>query len=124
MVKKQTIVAIVLLLSGCDGGSNGGGPAPFVGVLHGPINNIVESRNEWIWGDSVNWLCQSWSAKNRDVAGWFYGSNVSWSNADVFVIKSMTDPLSVVAAENFNYTTGALPADERSAIILSCITNF
>ena len=28
----------------------------------------------------------------------------------------MTDPLSVVAAENFNYTTGALAADEGDTV--------
>ena len=50
-------------------------------------------------------------AGQEDESGWFYGSNVPWSSADVFVVKSMTDPLSVVAAENFNYTTGALPAE-------------
>ncbi len=85
------------------------------GVLYGPISDIPESRSNWIWGDSVNWLCQQWSSRTAD-SGWFYGTSFPWSNSDVFVLESPSDPLAVVAAENFAYTTDSVFASEGDTV--------
>ncbi len=83
---------------------------PHVGVLYSAFEGIPESRGDWVWGDSVNKLCHQWSNGGSNLYAWFYGTNVSWSSADIYVLKPTTDPLSVIAAENFDYTSGSLLA--------------
>lgn len=110
----STLTIVFLMLSGCGGGGGGDGGNvnldPFVGILYGSFEGVTESRGIWIWGDSVNSLCQQWSIATYNVSGWFYGTNFPWSSADVFVLESTTDPLSIIAAENFDYTSGSVNA--------------
>lgn len=42
------------------------------------------------WGDGVNDLYQQWSVHLYHESGWFYGSNHSSSNADVYVYEDFT----------------------------------
>ena len=105
------VAVLGALLFGCDGDVADTSPAPpeFSGVLFGPIENIRESHADWIWGDSINWLCQQWSIRGFGQSGWFYGTrSAPWSTTDVFVLDSSIDPLSIVAAENLAYTTGTV----------------
>lgn len=110
-----------ILLSACEG-SPSGSPTPilpkeevpplpphdpFVGLLFGSFEGVTESRGQWIWGDSVNVLCHQWSRGGFNTHGWFYGTNVSWSSADIYVLGQETDPLSIIAAENFDFTVGS-----------------
>lgn len=104
---------IVFLISGCD---SGGGNSSNSALLFGTLEDIPESRGHWVWGDSQNNLCQQWSAARHEVSGWFYGINYSWSSADVYVLKAPADPLTVVAAENFAYTSDVLEAFEGDTV--------
>lgn len=105
--RKSAIV--IALLTTCSTACDGGSDATLYGqpsvLLYGPISDIEESYVDWIWGDAGNWLCQQWSSRTQK-SGWFYGSSYPWSSVDVFVLSSPGDPLSVVAAENFAYTSG------------------
>jgi hypothetical protein len=119
-----TFAVAVLVLTGCGDSGNGGRRTinpnvgvvatvphdPYVGVLYGVFSGVPESRGDWVWGDSVNSLCQQWSIAMDDYSGWFYGTDFSWSSVDVYVLPSTIDPLSVVAAENFDYTSGSVYA--------------
>ena len=117
-IKVPLIVAAMLTFFGCGGASEngettiGGGS----GVLTGRIEQIPESRGILVWGDSINQLCQQWSVALFDQSGWFYGTNNSWSSADVYVLAAPNDPLSVVAAKNFDYVTGAVQAHEGDTV--------
>jgi len=124
---RTTVKALVILLSGCSSGGDGGGNVgrtdQLNAVLYGPISEIQESRVDWIWGDSINWLCQQWSERTGS-SGWFYGTSRPWSNADVFVLESSVDPLSVVAAENFAYTTDSVFAFEGDTVFFRGTNGF
>ena len=115
---RQAVTFLLVLLSGCGSSSNGSNADlgyPVNAVLYGPIIEMPESRNDWIWGDSRNWLCHQWSTATNN-SGYFYGTRYIWSNADVFVLDSSIDPLSVVAAENFAYTRESVLAFEGDTV--------
>ena len=71
---------------------------------------IPQSRGIFVWGDPVNKLCQQWSIAAFDSSGYFYGTGVPWSSADVYVLEAPNDPLSVVAAESFPYSRDSVRA--------------
>lgn len=110
---KLLLPMVVMLLGACDNGQGGGSPKSraFAGVLYGPIVDARESYSEWIWGDSSNALCQMWSIAVWGQRGWFYGRKYPWSTVDVFVLESTIDPLSINAAENFDYTSDTVSAN-------------
>ena len=108
------LAAVVACGSG-DRVENQRNEMPFLGVLEGEISGIPESRGNWSWGDSDNWLCQQWSARTAD-SGFFYGTNYPWSNADVFVLQAPSDPLEVIAAENFAYSQDSVFALEGDTV--------
>ena len=140
-MKRNLLILGVLqiLLSAC-GETSGGNPVatipevmpappppphdPFNGVLFGSFEDVTESRGHWIWGDSVNVLCHQWSIAGYYYSGWFYGSNVSWSSADVYVLDAGTDPLSIVAAENFDFTAGSARAEVGDTVFFRGINGF
>ena len=110
------------IIFGCGGGSGNGttvnaqGTGAVSGVLAGQIEGIPESHGIVVWGDSLNKLCQQWSVALFDQSGWFYGTSRPWSSADVYVLAAPNDPLSVIAAENFEYTAGAVQAFEGDTV--------
>ena len=117
-LSRNWLAILIALLSACGGGDSGNSAPPAVplnDVLYGQISDIPESRSDWIWGDSINWLCQQWS-KNTSDSGFFYGTNFPWSNADVYVLEATSDPLAVVAAENFAYTADSVRASEGETV--------
>ena len=91
---------------GCSGGDGDSATGRVIrgssGVMTGPIELIEESVGIFVWGDSINQLCQQWSVARWNQSGWFYGGSYITSTADVYVLSAAIDPLSVVAAENFN----------------------
>lgn len=106
-------VAAMLVVSGCSGGGDsiydrarGAGS----GVLAGEIVPVIESVGIFVWGESGNQLCHQWSVARQSESGWFYGTNYPWSSADVYVLPAPNDPLSVIAAENFEFTKGSVEA--------------
>jgi len=114
-LRAPIIVATVLINFGC-GGSDGTTSAVITGVLTGHFEQVTESRGIFIWGDSVNYLCQQWSIAQFDQSGWFYGTSFPWSSADVFVLAAPSDPLAVIAAESFDYTTDSVHAREGDTV--------
>ena len=120
-IRVPLIVAAMLTIFGCGSGddTSENGRTIFgvtLGVLTGRIEQIPESRGIFVWGDSINQLCQQWSVARFDQSGWFYGTSNPTSSADVYVLAAPNDPLSVVAAENFDYTTGAVEAHEGDTV--------
>ena len=116
-----SIVALASLLtaSGCTGDGDSGGDRRSVagtGVLTGEIGPIAESVGIFVWGDTINQLCHQWSVARFDQSGWFYGTSNPTSSADVYVLSAPNDPLSVVAAENFDYTNGSVEAQEGDTV--------
>ncbi len=105
---------VVFLISGCGGGNENSSTT--MGIISGSLVDIPESRGAWVWGDSQNTLCQQWSLSRPDIAGWFYGTNYVTSSADVFVLKAPADPLSIVAAEHFSYTSDTVEAFEGDTV--------
>ena len=105
---------VVFSISGC-GGSNDNS-SNFGGIISGSLVDIPESRGNWIWGDSLNSLCQQWSVARFEISGFFYGTNFPWSSADVFVLKAPVDPLTIIAAENFSYTNDSVEAFEGDTV--------
>ena len=105
---------VVFSISGCGGSNDNSGN--FGGIISGSLVDIPESRGHWVWGDSVNSLCQQWSAARHEVSGWFYGTSFPWSSADVFVLKAPVDPLTIIAAENFSYTNDSVEAFEGDTV--------
>ncbi len=116
----QTVMASLLIALACAGCSGYSGSnratAAVLGVMTGQIERIPESRGIFVWGDSINQLCQQWSAARVNQSGWFYGTSNPTSSADVYVLAAPNDPLSVVAAENFDYMTGAVEAHEGDTV--------
>jgi hypothetical protein len=51
-----------------------------------------------------------WSIAAWGRSAWFYGGKYPWSTVDVFVLDSTVDPLSINAAENFDYTNDSVLA--------------
>jgi hypothetical protein len=114
----RALPAALLAVSACssgDGAENQRQETPFLGVLEGEIFEIPESRGLWSWGNSDNRLCQQWSSRTRD-SGHFYGTFYPWSNADVFVLQAPSDPLEVIAAENFSYSQDFVVAYEGDTV--------
>ncbi len=122
MLVRRSLPAVLLLtLVGCNSDSDdvvtAGLPAEFASsVLSGEISDIAESRGAFLWGDGLNALCQQWSAARTDRSGFVYGTGVPWSSADVYVLPATSDPLEVVAAENFPYTSGSLEFFEGETV--------
>ena len=86
-------------------------------VLTGPINDLPESSGPFYWGDGTNDLYQMWSTANAPSTGWFYASDYSWSNADIYVYAGLTDPTTISDATVFSYTTsGAVVAWEGDTV--------
>jgi len=117
-----SLIAMLSIIFGCggDGGSGETVNTQVTGgasvVLTGQIDEIPESRGIFVWGDSINKLCQQWSVAVFDQSGWFYGTSNPTSSADVYVLFAPDDPLSVVAAENFEYTAGIAQAAEGDTV--------
>ena len=103
--------ALLAAVTGCGNSDNGANALAIPGVVTGPIEPITESVGIFVWGDSFNQLCHQWSIARQDASGWFYGTSVPWSSADVFVLEAPGDPLAVVTAESFEYTAGSVNAD-------------
>jgi len=91
-------------------------PFGVVGVFSGPIEEVEQSVGIFVWGAPWNQLCQQWSVARYEQSGWFYGSRYPWSSVDVFVLEAPEDPLSVVAAENFDFTIDAVEAHEGDTV--------
>ncbi|MCZ6767147.1 MAG: PEP-CTERM sorting domain-containing protein [bacterium] len=92
-------------------------PGVRAGVVTGPINDLFESSGRFFWGDGINDLYQEWSTANPHSSGWFYASNYSGSNADIYVYTGLTDPTTVIDATLFSYTTsGAVRASEGDTV--------
>ena len=117
-----SLIAMLSITFGCggDGGNGESASAQATGgasvVLTGQIDRIPESRGIFVWGDSINKLCQQWSVAVFDRSGWFYGTSNPTSSADVYVMVAPGDPLSVVAAENFEYTAETAQAAEGDTV--------
>ena len=115
-------VAVLFLAYGCGGGGGADNPLRPVTnpntpvILTGPIERIIEAQGIWVWGSAVNKLCQQWSVALHDQSGWFYGTSNSWSSADVYVLKAPQSPLSVTAAENFEYEKSSVEAFEGDTV--------
>jgi hypothetical protein len=113
-------IASLLIALGCVGNNGNSGSnratAAVLGVMTGQIEPITESVGIFIWGDSNNQLCHQWSLASNDRSGWFYGTSYSWSSADVYVLAAPSDPLAVVSAENFDFTTGSVEAREGDTV--------
>lgn len=115
-------VAVLFLVNGCGGGSGTDSPLgqltnPNASViLTGPIEGMIEAEGIWVWGSANNKLCQQWSVARYDQSGWFYGTSNIWSSADVYVLKAPQSPLSVTAAENFQYERTAVEAFEGDTV--------
>ena len=107
VIRRLHLIALASLLAACGDSDD---PQPISIVLSGSLDNIPESRGDWIWGLNPNYLCQQWSIFQFDQSGWFYGSSYPWSSADVFVLEWPADPLEVIAAENFDYTADSVSA--------------
>lgn len=114
-----TVVAM-LTAFGCNSGSGDSIISRAIdstlGIYTGQVEPITESVGIFVWGHPLNQLCHQWSVARYDQSGWFYGTNYSWSSADVYVLPAPNDPLSVVAAENFNYTRGSVEAYEGDTV--------
>ena len=84
-------------------------------LLTGAINDLPESgaygTGSYYWGDGVNDLFQEWSANTMLPEGsginygWFYASNYSNSNADVYLYSGLADISTITDASIFSYTT-------------------
>jgi hypothetical protein len=115
-----TLTALLLVASGCGSDNSKSGDVRatdiVLGVMTGEMELIVESDGIFVWGDSINKLCQQWSVARNDQSGWFYGGRYSSSSADVYVLAAPNDPLSVVAAENFDYTRDSVQASEGDTV--------
>ena len=114
------LVPLLLAAAGCDGESGRfddvrvANPTP--GVMTGELTQVVESDGVFVWGDSLNKLCQQWSVALNDSSGWFYGTGFPSSSADVFVLRAPNDPREVVAAESFDYTRDSVQAFEGDTV--------
>jgi len=83
----------------------------------GPINDLRESSGIYWWGDGAINLYTEWSV--HSVAGrdaWFYGSSYSWSNVDVYVYKSLTDPAALHDVAAFPYTDTVVRAGQGDTV--------
>jgi len=115
-------IVVFIILSGCSGKdtSNGGGYVDEIDanstLISGSIDNVPESYGYWIWGDSVNKLCQQWSLNIPGASGWFYGTDSLTSTVDVYVLKAPSNRLTVNNAESFEYTTGTVKAFEGDTV--------
>ena len=115
-------IVIFIVLSGCSGGdtSDSGGYVDGIDanstLISGSIENVPESFGYWIWGDSVNKLCQQWSLNIPNRSGWFYGTDSLTSTADVYVLKAPFNRLTVNNAEEFEYVTGSVKAFEGDTV--------
>ena len=110
-----------MIAVGCSGTANSrsdntDAPRSAFGVMSGPIEEIEESVGIFVWGLPSNQLCQQWSVAVYERSGWFYGSDYFWSSADVFVLKAPEDPLSVAAAEDFEFTSASVEAHEGDTV--------
>lgn len=111
--------AAMLVASSCGGGSDSiydGARGVGSGVLAGEVVPVTESVGIFVWGESGNQLCHQWSVARNSESGWFYGTNYPWSSADVYVLAAPQDPLSVIAAENFEFTKGSVEAFEGDTV--------
>ncbi len=72
-------------------------------VLTGPIIDLPESRCIFSWGDGIHNLEHEWSLRAYYNSGWFYGSDYSWSNADVYVYSGLSDITTIADASVFPY---------------------
>ena len=84
-------------------------------VLTGDIVDLRESSGPYSWGDGSNNLFQEWSVAGSS-AGWFYGSNYSSTNTDVYVSYGLADPLSVSDASVFAYGSSYAYAREGDTV--------
>jgi hypothetical protein len=85
------------------------------GVIMGELKAVPESRVDYSWGDGQHNLIQQWSAANNSTSGYVYGTNYSWSNADVYNAGRI-NPLSVTNAAAFAYTKGSVFFTEGDAL--------
>ena len=121
-VKLRSPTLAVLLLAvicsaGCSSGSSGDRSANTQpGIVSGPISQVVDSVGIFVWGEPLNQLCQQWSIALFERSGWFYGTSNPTSSADVYVLAAPADPLTVVAAENFPYSSGSVQAFEGDTV--------
>jgi len=66
---------MLLIAFGCGSGGgnsktvNAQGSGAALAVLTGPIDRIRESRGIFVWGESLNQLCQQWSVARFDQSG-------------------------------------------------------
>lgn len=111
-----SLIAMVAITFGCSGGSGSDSRGDASVVYAGQIDQVLESRGIFVWGDSLNKLCQQWSLARPDQSGWFYGTDFPTSSADIFVLVAPQDPLAVIAAENFEYTAEAVLASEGDTV--------
>jgi hypothetical protein len=80
-------------------------PSPLAraGVIVGELKAAPESRIQFSWGDGQHNLFQEWSVAAYNISGYVYGTNYSWSNADVYNAGHV-NPFTVANAEAFAYT--------------------
>jgi hypothetical protein len=96
----RTVVALLILVFQMAA------PRAVATVLTGPITDLPEGVSPFYWGDGVNDLYQTWSVRQFDSSGWFYGTDYyPWvSNADVYIYRGLTDPTGITNAETFPYS--------------------
>jgi hypothetical protein len=97
----------------------------YASLISGNLNSLPESQGAFSWGDGVNNLHQEWSIAVFNHSGWFYGSDSSESNADVFVYKGLTDISLAGDASLFNYQiAGAVAAAEGDTVFFRGVNQF
>lgn len=97
----------------------------YAGLLSGDITAIPESKGVFSWGDGVNNLHQQWSIAYFNYSGWFYSSEYSESNADVFVYSGLADISLAGDASLFEYQSlGAVHAWEGDTVFFRGTNGF
>ena len=108
--------AVLASLSGCGSSDHDSRATGVQGVMSGSIDQVIDSVGVFLWGDSLNMLCQQWSIFQFEESGWFYGTSYPWSSTDVYVLQGPADPLAVLAAENFDFTDQSVTAQEGDTV--------
>jgi PEP-CTERM motif len=100
-------------------------------LLTGAINDIPEAGVGYYWGDGINDLNQRWFTKtiypegSGVNLGWFFGSDDSYSNVDIFVYNGLTDLSTIVDSTVFSYlSTGGIIAGEGDTIFFRGVNGY